>query len=269
MTPKGCRHPPQDLSFAFAESNLQLERLAEKEFTPFQKVPVNNRSGAQFALHAPSGRRFVIKGAQTPEDIRGEAVGWVLSRALEVKTPAAAVMVESKRLGWASELVPDALPWRAAEASQCSVEDIANIFVLDAIIGNVDRHDDNVLVVDRGGAVPYEVISIDLANSWLGGGAPDGPLVEQSEGVPDDPHFLRGVDAEELVEGASAVLVRARNLAERAGAVEGLVFAANLATGLDSKASCASLADALKVRLANAEALLSAFLDATLRRTYA
>lgn len=249
------------LTFGFARD--ELNSIHESRLVKVGTVPVRNQSGALFMIDAESGRKYVVKRRQSDTNMRGEAVGYVLSKALGVRTPRAAVVRGKDSLGWASEVVDHASGWRPDDASQCDPTDLANIFVLDAILGNSDRHQDNVLVVDPGGNQMLQVYSIDLANSWLGGGAPDGPI--ETLDVPERPQFLSGVDAETLESNAGTILDAAAGLASDASAISGITYAANIPTKLDTKARRDALEAALKLRLKNAHALFTQHLGATLK----
>lgn len=111
----------------------------------------------------------------------------------------------------------------------------------------------------------YRVLSIDLANSWLGGGD-GGPFATQVDTVPDDPQFLRGVDVEVIEGAARNILARASSLAADPAKVAASLYAANLATKLDSERSLKKIQGAVLQRLASAEDLFSLFLGATLSR---
>jgi hypothetical protein len=267
LTAKGQSPPEGALTFPFAEPALQLEVFDANELILGDLVPVKNQSSAIFVTQARTGRQFVLKHGISDTDVRGESLGWALSHVLGVKTPACALVREGKKQGWCSELVEGASSWRAIDATSCSAEDIANVFVLDALIGNTDRHEENVLVIDPGGADVYKVVSIDLANSWLGGGA-DGPLVRRVADVPETPQFLRGIDVAVIEEAAQAILRRAATLAKEPDKIGALLYAANSATKLDSLKNLQKIGEALTERLASIEDLLSQFLSATLLKRF-
>jgi hypothetical protein len=251
-------------AFSFSNGDLRqiplakLQKLKTIEFPP-------NQSGAYFALEIGTPNQFVVKHRDVHvSDIVAEATGWLLSRALGVLTPdAAVVMSDDGAIGWASKKIEYALGWHPDDADLCSQNNIAGIFVLDAIIGNPDRHKDNVLVVDRSDDQPKEVYSIDLALSWLG--YPEefpGQGLNICEIAPKG--YLQGSSRDLVEENASFYIEKCRRIAENGQDLEGIAYIANTWTGLLNSQQQAMLASSLRARLSQADTILEAFLDATL-----
>lgn|GEM_PF-3867943 len=253
---------PNVLRFPFAERELTV--IPETNLLKLGLVPVPNRSRALFMADTTTGRQFVVKREQDETDVRAESIGWFLSKALAIRVPEAA-LVTGKSVGWASEVLKDCSAWQPDDATQCDPDDLANVFVLDAVVGNGDRHGENVLVYDPGEGALLQVWSIDLGNAWLGGGH-DGPLSRTGE-IPDDPQFLRGVDPDVLWAHAAGVLGRAARLGQDRKTLSALVYSANVATRLDTPQNCSELVQILADRLQNAERLLELLLDATIQGT--
>lgn len=241
------------------------QRLGTISATFLQKtgvVPVANRSNALFMLDTRNGDQYVVKRGIHSTDLVAEAVGWLLSRELSVRTPEAA-FVTGERAGWASRLVDAAMNWAPDDAGLCDPVDVARIFVLDALVGNTDRHNDNVLVFDVGGDAPLWVYSIDLGNSRIG--HPEG-FAELGLDVADDPQFLDGVDRTGIEHHAAGILAQAEQLAKDRGRITAIAYQAGLATHLISPDEQELLSAALADRLQNAEKLLSAHLDVTVSK---
>ncbi len=209
-----------------------------------------------------NGDQYVVKRGVHPTDLVAEAVGWLLSKELSVRTPEAA-FVTGERLGWASRRVDAIMNWAPDDAGLCDPVDVARIFVLDALIGNTDRHNDNVLVFDEGGNAPLWVYSIDLGNSRVG--HPEG-FAELGLGVADDPQFLNGVERSGIEHHAAGILAQAELLAKDTARIAAIAYQAGLATNLISPDDQRLLSAALTNRLQNAEKLLSAHLDVTVSK---
>ncbi|MGC4063144.1 MAG: hypothetical protein QM784_00540 [Polyangiaceae bacterium] len=185
---------------------------------------------------------------------------------LEVQTPPGAVVVHDENaVGWASLAMENVMGWTPEEADLCNQSDIAGIFVLDSVIGNSDRHSDNVLVADPDDN-PKRVYSIDVANAWLGD--PEGFLghgLDLQEVIPGN--FLRGASRGLVESHARPFLERCRVLSTEGGRLERLVSETHSWTGLVDEEERSMLAQALRARLAECDALLFGLLDRTLGRS--
>jgi hypothetical protein len=244
--------------FEFARESLVSIRSAQLQ--RLGVVPVPNQSRALFMSDTATQVRYVVKRDIHPSDLHAEAIGWLTSRELGVKTPAGAV-VSGTPSGWASRALDHVLSWDPRDAQLCSAEDVAGIFVLDAVIGNPDRHNDNVLVAEGLPGEPYEVWSIDLGNAWVGDAE---GFVERGMTVPVDCQFLRGVSRSHVQALAAPFVAAAARLASEPGKLEALLFQVNVQTrGLPAEAQ-KMLAEALRARLTAAGSLLDAYLDRTL-----
>jgi hypothetical protein len=138
--------------------------------------------------------------------------------------------------------------------------------VLDAVIGNPDRHADNVLAQDLADDQPKAVISIDLANAAIGDPEVLTELQLNVRSVPPG-CFLSGVSRELVESEASPYLLKCAQLANEQGRLEGIAYTMHDWTGLLDVEQRSMLVKSLRARLSEAEALFRDFLDATLRRT--
>ena len=108
-------------------------------------------------------------------------MGWVLSKELGVRTPDGSVVVsEGCASGWASQAIKNVLGWDPDEADLCDQDDVAGLFVLDAL-GRLRRREEiEAVVLDESLDCPrlqvLEVRGSGLGGSRLGESAPDRDL---------------------------------------------------------------------------------------------
>lgn len=110
-----------------------------------------------------------------PSELLAEALGWLLSGSLSVPTPSSALYVEEGQTSWLSAFVEPMDHWSPVCAQRLADPDeLARIMALDAIIGNWDRHEGNILAQPEDSADRLRLFSIDLGWSWIGS-----PKIEQ------------------------------------------------------------------------------------------
>lgn len=262
-----------------------LQRRSVSRFQLLKLVPVSNQSAAAFMIDLSTTEAFVVKRGLQLSDVQAEAVSWLLSRELQLRTPEACVvepeplpMVEDEdpvgatpvplsptagRQGWASRAVEHVLPWEPDEADLCNQRDLCGIFLLDAIVGNTDRHENNVLVADSTNSAAREVHSIDLASSWCG----DAQFLSARDlDVPSDCKFLRGVSREGIEACAAPLIQACEELAQAGDRLGALAYnVCSVVRGIPEGHQDV-LMRALQRRLANAGDLFMRFLDGTVGR---
>jgi hypothetical protein len=129
-------------------------------------VPVDNSSDAAYASDA-DGRQWVRKAIQGNE-LLAEAVGWLLSKSLDVPVPDAAIVGTGLETAWLSQHISSTTHWSPKHAQRMSDPDrLGAIIALDAILGNFDRNAGNLLFRSTDSDL-VDVFSIDLAGCWSG-----------------------------------------------------------------------------------------------------
>jgi hypothetical protein len=131
-------------------------------------VPVENSSGATYVR--ANGVTWIQK-AETMTDVNGvqaEAIYWLLASTLKLPVPDAAWHCEIGNFGWLSRKVDNALHWDPDVAHLVdNLADLGGVLALDALLGNGDRHDQNLLleVVDDAHRTLW---AIDAGNAAVG-----------------------------------------------------------------------------------------------------
>ena len=135
-------------------------------------VSVPNKSGAMYAL--ATGRKWIRKTKlSTSEfDMLAEALGWLLSRKLDLPIPnlAAYVPGEYEKDCWLSELIQNAGHWSADKTPIQNLKDMGGFLTLDALLMNADRHEGNILLEPRveNGEETWHLWGIDFGNATIG-----------------------------------------------------------------------------------------------------
>ncbi len=139
-----------------------------------RRVALENRSRAVFAL-SYDGRRWVLKRKITPQGVLAEALAWLLCQAMGMCIPHAAAVRPPRRPSarqpewiWASQYV-ELLGWN--EAVRENVGDtsrFAGLMVLDAWLGNEDRHRDNLVLLQTPNLNRVEFLALDFDAAWVG-----------------------------------------------------------------------------------------------------
>ncbi len=94
-------------------------------------------------------KRWLLKRMEDsgPEEIIAEALAWRLGEALDLLIPTCALLIDGKHRGWLSSCLKDVDHWHPEARGRISNPDqVAGMLVLDAILGNSDRHQANLLV---------------------------------------------------------------------------------------------------------------------------
>jgi hypothetical protein len=143
----------------------RIQRLSSIE--ELDQVPVPCSSRVVFVLDS-LGRRWVQKDV-TAFGLLGESLGWRLSGLLNVPTPEAGV-ASSRNDRWLLRAIEPAQAWNLTRAQNLRSSDtLGAIIGFDAIIGNEERHAENILFTPvPGPGSLLDVFSIDLEASWLG-----------------------------------------------------------------------------------------------------
>jgi hypothetical protein len=169
--------------------------------TDFGLVPVDSLCSPVYSRDG-DGRSWVRKVPAEPGELLAEALGWLLSRDLGVPTPDSAIHVTHVETSWLSEVVGPMDHWSPVCAQRLADPDeLAKIIALDAIIGNFDRHEGNILARPDDTIEQLRLFSIDLGWSWIG----ESDLGSRGVDVPGDydPPGIRG-----LIEGVPVDVIR-------------------------------------------------------------
>lgn len=166
-------------------------------------VPVPNGSEARWA-RSLDGRTWVWKseGMSGYQALLAEAVSWLLGRALGVRQPEVAVAQVDAEWSWLSEVVKPSKHWSAEDRDYIiNLDETGRMLALDALVGNGDRHAQNVLVELHPDPTALRLWAIDAGNALVG--QIDDYLALGLE--PPDPHkHARGLPVEALRPGALA-----------------------------------------------------------------
>ena len=144
-------------------------------------VPVRNSSNATYVLDG-NGQRWIRKTTD-PRDVLAEAISHLLCRLVAVPVPdGACLLPESIGDGadedgetvkpspsWLSAVIPSAVHWSGSRAQMLADPDaLGGILAVDAIVGNFDRHNENMLLQPSPDPASLILYGIDFANSWVG-----------------------------------------------------------------------------------------------------
>lgn len=154
----GCLPPPEQLF---------NERIREAEAAPLLLDLVQTTNTSNAWRGDIGGQTYVVK-EQTLNEMVGEAVGCLLGRAMGLNVPLGLTWSDGGLDYWLSPEVPAAMHWTSSQLPfLANKEHLGGMLVLDAIIGNWDRHSRNVLLQHRsdGTVVPW---FIDHADSLAG-----------------------------------------------------------------------------------------------------
>lgn len=176
-------------------------------------VPVENASEARFALDE-QGERWICKPLAGVDTVLAEAVSLLLGRALGVKMPEGAVTFDDDKMPcWLSKLVPNVRShWDARRAMAIeNLDEVGHMLTLDTIVGNEDRHDQNVLLTPGKSAGLFVCWAIDHGNAWIGSPA---DLLRRGVACPSPARHFRGLPLPGLVDSARSAASVAHALSE-------------------------------------------------------
>jgi hypothetical protein len=121
-------------------------------------------------LTTERGERWVAKSTRTIQasGLRAEAVAALVAQVIGAPVPEGAVCDIGGVRWWCSSWLASADPWSRARSRDLNAAgDCARIVLLDLLIGNEDRHRDNLLLarLDSGAR---RVVAIDHEQAWVG-----------------------------------------------------------------------------------------------------
>jgi hypothetical protein len=231
--------------------------LAQLDLVPFpeldfhDEVPVACSAEVRYAASA-SGERWVAKRCART-DVIAEACGWLLARELDVPVVArVAVSLHEQDLWWLGALVHNAGHFTPSASQQVSnPEALGRVLLLDALLGNEDRHTANLLVEHS--ANGPRVIAIDFAGSWAGSPS---TFVERGDEAPSVARLAAGITRGLVSSSAEACAVRAEALST--ATLSAIAFEACRVAGYGRHED---LDEALTFRFARARVILSSVLS--------
>jgi hypothetical protein len=180
-------------------------------------VPIANSSHAEYVTDS-SGQQWIRKHIDSNEFL-AEATSFLLCVEIGAPVPHGAYFRDSDRAEpkWLSKKIPDVVQWSKGRA-QCLVNpaDLGTILAVDAIVGNWDRNQRNLLLQPEPTADRLRVYGIDFADSTIGHpkdfremGLQPPPIDALVRGIPVD--MIRGgamKSASKLQKVADSVLRR-------------------------------------------------------------
>ena len=172
----------------YPSSIPRIERIVEP-MVELRPVSIMNLSRAVFASSA-DGRLWVLKKRMTPGRVLAEAVGWLLCQRLHVPIPQAAAACTPPRIKlpwrWASQF-RELQHWGSRGVRREQIGDLsrfAAILVLDAWLGNADRHAQNLVLEQREDPDRLEFMALDFDDAWVGQRHPLRVRVDRRSDVP-------------------------------------------------------------------------------------
>lgn len=231
--------------------------LAEIDSIPFgdldfhDEVPVACSAEVRYAASA-GGDRWVAKRCGG-SDVVAEACGWLLARALDVPVVArVAISSDGEDLWWLGALVANAGHFTELTAQQITnPEALGRVVVLDALLGNEDRHGGNLLVEHTAGG--SRVLAIDFAGSWAGSPS---TFVGRGEQSPSMARVAPGISRGLVTTSADDCAARAEALPS--AVISGVAFEA---CRVARYGRAQDLEDALAFRFARARVILPSALS--------
>lgn len=195
---------------ATLEAYRRIERVTELA-SEHGLVPGPHSGDVTYVIDG-KGRMWVRKSMLGVNCVLAEALGFLISRELCVPVPNGAVYISDVELDWLSEYIDSVMHWSSTSIQEISNPDeLGGIIALDAIIGNSDRHAGNLLIRPGEEAGELHVISIDLADAWIGT-AED--LEFNGVAIPSVRNLAPGIDVEVIRAGAIACAKRANTLGD-------------------------------------------------------
>lgn len=135
------------------------------------RVPIENGSEARWALDG-SGRQWVRKHERDTgfQPLLAEALSFLIGRCLQVRQPEGAVYEDVEGWSWMSQrITAGGEHWEPDMRDFiCNPNEVAAMFVLDALTLNEDRHRRNMLVQPEGDETRLRVWAIDSGNALIG-----------------------------------------------------------------------------------------------------
>jgi hypothetical protein len=187
----------------------QIERV--EGLIDFGPVPVMTASEPSYAMDA-SGRKWVRKSVlhTVHEPLLAEALGWLLGRALNVRTPDGAIGGQGDGLSWLSLLVPGVTHWDPSNIHFIkNAKELGRMLVLDVLILNEDRHEGNILLQPDPDQHNLLAWAIDTGGAIIG--FPDS-FAQAGMALPSVAKLARGIPVELVAAEARATALRATAL---------------------------------------------------------
>lgn len=151
-----------------------VHRILREDLTLGGPVSVSCSTNAVYARHKPDNTNWIYKVDIHPAGVLAEALGWLLCNDLDIPIPVGVAVCEPRRrpqgrpaYTWASEYA------RLGHWDPTHLSFIRNptmfaaILVLDAWLGNADRHDEN-WVVEVGTGPSVDLVALDFDAAWVG-----------------------------------------------------------------------------------------------------
>lgn len=133
------------------------------------------------------GKEWLLKRMEDSgaEEIIAEALAWRLGEALDLLIPPGALLTHGAQRGWLSGRLEDVRHWHPTLRARISnLDQVAGMLVLDAILGNRDRHEANILVESSADESSARVWAIDHGAAQVA----DPILFQQLGLAPPRPH---------------------------------------------------------------------------------
>jgi hypothetical protein len=144
---------------------VRISRVASVDAR--QEIQWRNSSDAKTAV-GPDHTEWVHKELIGAGQVLAEAIAFLLGNRLELPIPQGGILTVDEQPTWLSRLIPNVAHWKPSlfESIAGGPVVFGRMYVLDAIVGNDDRHDGNVLLQHTGVGVlrPW---FIDFANAHI------------------------------------------------------------------------------------------------------
>lgn len=220
-------------------------------------VPVENSSSATYVKDT-DGRTWIAKGGDDVgwNDIFAECVSWGIGRYVGANVPDGAVHVNAGgSVYWLSAEVPAYTHWDPTQASHfANPAAVGAMFALDAIVGEIDRHSENILLQPDPSATQLQCWAIDSGNALVGQPT---DFIHLGLGAPD-PHrnHARGLPVDALAPHAHAAASLAAAISE-----EDIAALVSDSAGLVREENWAPIAKHLWNRCASAVIIVNAYVS--------
>jgi hypothetical protein len=145
-----------------------IERI--EHVTVLNPVPVRNSSNATYVLDS-SGRKWIRKTTDAC-DVLAEAISTLLCKVVDVPVPDGACLLapeEGAKPFWLSQVIEGIVHWSGARAQMLvNPQALGSILAVDAVVGNYDRHNENLLLQPTPDPASLYLFGIDFARAWVG-----------------------------------------------------------------------------------------------------
>ncbi|HYH96248.1 hypothetical protein [Hyalangium sp.] len=184
----------------------QIERV--EGLVDFERVPVMTASEPTYAMDS-SGRKWIRKSVlhTVHEPLLAEALGWLLARALGVRTPDGAIGGEGDGLSWLSLRVDGVTHWHPSSIHFIkNAKELGRMLVLDVVILNEDRHEGNILLQPNPDQYNLVAWAIDTGGALIG--FPES-FAQAGMALPSIAKLARGIPVELVADEARATALQA------------------------------------------------------------